>query len=405
MTYDGPPAWHFVGKHDAFPETTHDEIARFNFISVLNRYIATQVGPGNLEAFQQRVEPQLRSANGGAEITRQQVRRAMLNEPMFQVFSALRRSAMEMRQQAGRSVVLRQRQALKEKTDALLADSDILELDPNCPIPRYLAAIDNHLMPGSYYTELEDGDVSAAANYDVGMFCTTGGALGSMTDGGGVAIAQYVVRELPDFKPKRILDIGCGLGHNAVPLAQYFPDAEVIAVDVAAPMLRYGAARACSLGIKNVRFVQATAESLLARFGVNAFDWIQTTMFWHETSTPTLRNVMADIHQMLVPGGLSLHIEQPQYSDEMPVFEQFMRDWDAYYNNEPFWSKMHDIDVYALMEQAGFDASAHLTLDVAAVTDDARFKQAETGAREDYGRAAVWHVFGATKSGQGAQAA
>lgn len=44
-----------------------------------------------------------------------------------------------------------------------------------------------------------------------------------------------------------------------------------------------------------------------------------------------------EIFRMLKPNGLSLHIEQPQYSDKMPLSEQFIRDWDAFNNNEPFW--------------------------------------------------------------------
>ncbi|MEL6601584.1 MAG: class I SAM-dependent methyltransferase, partial [Pseudomonadota bacterium] len=90
------------------------------------------------------------------------------------------------------------------------------------------------------------------ANYDVGLFATTGGALGGFNDGGGTAVVGWVKSERPDWRPKRILDIGCTIGHNAVPIAQAFPDAEVIAIDTAAASLRYGAARAASMGVTNI---------------------------------------------------------------------------------------------------------------------------------------------------------
>ena len=64
----------------------------------------------------------------------------------------------------------------------------------------------------SYHTELFAGDVSNAANYDSGLF--VGGALVKLTDGGGKAIASWVLSNAPNFKPKSILDIGCGVGHN-----------------------------------------------------------------------------------------------------------------------------------------------------------------------------------------------
>ena len=31
--YNGPPDYRVVGRHDVFPNTTHDEIERFNFLA------------------------------------------------------------------------------------------------------------------------------------------------------------------------------------------------------------------------------------------------------------------------------------------------------------------------------------------------------------------------------------
>ncbi|MFM7741105.1 MAG: SAM-dependent methyltransferase, partial [Planctomycetota bacterium] len=44
--YDGPPDYRVVGKHGVFPEVTHDEAARFNFLAHMNRHLATNVMPG-----------------------------------------------------------------------------------------------------------------------------------------------------------------------------------------------------------------------------------------------------------------------------------------------------------------------------------------------------------------------
>jgi ubiquinone/menaquinone biosynthesis C-methylase UbiE len=302
---------------------------------------------------------------------------------------------MEMRQQAGRSLVLRQAKQLAEKAAQLNAGKDTLQLNPNLTIPPYIAKVDNHLMPGSYHTELFEGDVSAAANYDMGLFVTTGGALGRFNDGGGKAIAQWLLSHHPEFKPKRILDIGCGLGHNVLPIAQAYPDAEVIAIDVGAPMLRYGHARAQAMGITNVKFIQMDGQ--YTGFPDESFDWIQTTMFLHETSGKSIHGIMKEIYRMLKPGGLTMHIEQPQYTPEMDLYEQFIRDWDAFYNNEPFWSKMHDIDTLELMTQAGFKAENFFQIGVRAVNDNEDHTKPHAPEPEDHGRAAVWNVFGAWK--------
>jgi ubiquinone/menaquinone biosynthesis C-methylase UbiE len=389
-----PPVWNRVGKHAVFPEAKHDEIARYNFMANLNRYLASVVSPGNKLAYEKRVRPEFQKEHARDFETREEVHEAMKKDSYYQAWSALRRSAMEMRQQAGRSLVLRQAKELAEKAERLNQGKDTLKLNPDLEIPHYVRVVDHHCMPGSYYTELIEGDVTAAANYDSGLFVTTAGLLGRMNDGGGRAIAQWLKTKHPQFQPKRILDIGCGLGHNVLPIAQAYPAAEAIAIDVAAPMLRYGHARAQDLGVNNVAFIQMDGAN--TGFADESFDWIQTTMFLHETSDKAIHRIVEEIYRMLKPGGLTLHIEQPQYTKDMELYEQFIRDWDAYYNNEPFWSKMHDIDVKELLTQAGFKQDAFIQMGLKAVNDIEEAQQAHKTV-EDYGRSPVWNVFGAWK--------
>ncbi len=389
-----PPVWSNIGKHAVFPETTHDERARYNFLASLNKHLSGMVAPGNRIAYEQRVKPRFQAETGHAFTSRDDVHEAMLRDPYFQAWSALRRSTMEMRQQAGRSLTLRQAHTLAQKADQLNAGQPTLVLDQTVAVPNYLRAVDNHLMPGSYHTEFMEKDVSAAANYDTGLFVTTAGMLGRYSDGGGKAIAQWVKNTYPDFCPTRILDIGCGMGHNVLPIAQLFPDAQVLAIDTGVPMLRYGHARARSLGIDNVTFRQMDAADMKA-LADESFDWVQTTMFLHETGGKAIHKIMAEIYRVLKPGGLTMHIEQPQYTPEMDYFEQFIRDWDAYYNNEPFWSKMHDLAPADLLTQAGFNPDKFMQTGVKAMND--LDDGTRTNEPEDYGRSPVWNVFGTWK--------
>ncbi|MFN3959061.1 MAG: methyltransferase domain-containing protein [Parvularculaceae bacterium] len=396
-TYDGPPDYRAVGRHGMFPDLTHDEIARFNFLAQMNRHLATRVMPGVKEAFDARVEPSFRNAQGRGFTDRHEVRKALTKDPMFQWWSALRRATMEQRQQAGRWVTLRQAEALNARAAALTKDDPKLKLDPALKPPRYVAAIDHHCMPGSYHTELVAGDVTGAANYDIGLFTTTGGMLGRYNDGGGVAVAAWMKKNMPAFRPRRILDLGCGLGHNVLPIAEAYPEAEIVAVDVGAPMLRYGRARAKTMGVENVIFVQGDVSSL-KDFEDESFDWIQSTMFLHETSFGSMQAIFRETQRLLKPGGVVLHVEQPQYSADMPLFEQAMRDWDAFYNNEPFWTKMHEIDLDAFMQKAGFAKDTLIHGGVAAIVDKDVFPEAAKDAKqEDYGRKPAWHVIGARK--------
>ncbi len=390
-----PPVYTRIERHEVFPEVSHDEAARYNFLANLNKHISTYIAPGNMIAYNKRIEPSFVSANNRTFENRDEVAEAMKSDPQYQTWAALRRSTMEMRQQAGRAMTLRQAEEIAEKVANINAqNSDSLILNAKVQVPHYLRVMDNHLMPGSYHTEYFEGDVANAANYDSGLFVTSGGMLGKLTDGGGKAVAAWMKRIHPKFNPKRILDVGCGLGHNSLPLAMAFPDAEVIAIDTGVPMLKYGHARAKALGINNIKFVQANIEE--AGFENESFDWIQTTMFLHETSTKAMYKFGKEFYRMLKPKGVLLNIEQPQYHSKMPLVEQFMRDWDAFNNNEPFWGAMHDIDVDEWMCDCGFDDDNLVHFDAKAMNDFV--DKEDPNYVEDPGRSAIWNVFGSWKN-------
>jgi ubiquinone/menaquinone biosynthesis C-methylase UbiE len=397
MNPDIPPPYSAVARHGVFPEPSHDEAARFNFLAGFNKYMATVLGTGNKLAYDRRVLPAFVKEHGREPEHRHEIRHAMNKDPWHRYWSALKRNSMEMRQQNGRAMVLRQLDELDAKARQYNEGRDTLRLDPSVPVPRYQSAVDIHCMPGSYHGEERPGDVSAGANYDCGIFATTAGGLGALTDGGGQALVEWIKRERPGWNPRRILDIGCTIGHNIVPLAQAFPDCEVIAIDTAAPSLRYGHARAQSLGVRNLHFVQKNAEDL-SEYPDGHFDWVQTTMFLHETSGTALPRIIGEGARVLAEGGLMLHLEQPQYSDAMPLYEQFIRDWDAFNNNEPFWSSMHALHLEDIMDQAGLPKSAQFVTGVTAVVDESIFPKQGHGEGEDHGRAASWHAYGAWKT-------
>lgn len=393
--YEGPPDYRVIGRHGVFPETNHDEIERINFLAQMNRHLSARVVPGVKTAFDNRVAPGFEKSHGRPLADRHEARKAALEDSSFALWSALRRMTMEQRQQAGRWTAIRQREALAEKAAALTEGDDRLKLDPTLAIPRYVSAVDHHCMPGSYHSEYFPGDVTNGANYDHAGFVTTAGLLGKYSDGGGHAVVKWVRRNFPDFKPQKILEIGGTVGHSSLPIAQAYPDAEMTIADLGAPVLRYGLARAKSLGVDNISFVQASGEDL-AIFPDASFDWIQTTMFLHELSNSALDNILRETRRLLKPGGIVLHVEQPQYTPEMPLFEQVMRDWDAFYNNEPFWSRMHELDLDQHMIDAGFERDKLIHGGVTGVVDKDLFPDAAEDDTEDYGRKAAWHVIGAS---------
>jgi SAM-dependent methyltransferase len=388
-----PPPVSEAVQHGVYPDMRHDERARFNFHACLYKAISSEVSPGNPVIYEKRVLPGFQKKHGREPNSRHEVRRAMTRDPFHNFWGALRRNTMEMRQVNGQFVTLRQLDELAARAEAINKGADRLILDPDLDVPYYVSEVDHHCMPGSYYRELVEGDVAPAANYDAGFFVTTGGTIGGLCDGGGRAVVQWLKDVHPDFRPKRILDIGTALGNSLVPIAAAFSDAEVIALDVSAPMLRYGHARATSLGVENITFMQKNGEDL-SEFEDGSFDLVMTSIFLHELSSKSLPKVIQEAYRVLAKGGLMLHLEQPQYTDDMPLYEQYMRDWDSYNNNEPFWSAMHEIDLIDLLASVGFDAAAVNVASLRGVTD---YEDGAGPTSVEHGRAPDWHAYVARK--------
>ena len=93
----------------------------------------------------------------------------------------------------------------------------------------------------------------------------------------------------------RLLDLACGTGQIALPLAKRFD--EVFAVDQEAEAVAFGRAKAESLGIANIRWMVGTAEELVLDV---PFDLVAIGNAFHRLR----RGVVAErVASCLVPGG------------------------------------------------------------------------------------------------------
>ncbi|MEQ1803094.1 MAG: class I SAM-dependent methyltransferase [Gammaproteobacteria bacterium] len=336
-----------INDSQILPGATHDEAARLSFVSSLRAHLSGQVMPGNYDIYAARIEPSVVEKTGRPPAGRDEVRRIMTGVPYYQWWSALLRRSQEMMWDCGIEVTERQLPVLIE-TFRNLRDRDgkdqgSLQLDPHLPLPRYLTAADIHIQPGGYHTEqAESDDVAAGAIFETGIQ-----AYGWGINLGG-ALLKHFHQHWPDFRPARILDLGCTIGTSTLPWAAAFPDAVVHAIDAAAPILRYGHARARSMGVK-VHFSQQNAEE--TRFEAGSFDLVLSHILLHETSKKALPRILAECRRLLRPGGLMLHLEVPRGDTPM---EQFMHDWESYNNNESFSRFMTDIDLCAEAVKAGW---------------------------------------------------
>jgi 2-polyprenyl-3-methyl-5-hydroxy-6-metoxy-1,4-benzoquinol methylase len=333
---------------DILPHTTHDEAARLEFVKSLRGHVAGKIMPGNYELFESRIEPAVIKQTGKPPQDRHEVRKIMTREPYYQFWSALQRRSQELMWDSAIDATERQLPELIETFRRVRSPGGkgkgSLQLNPDLEIPRYHTAADIHIQPGAYHTEHTKDDVAAGAVFETGIQAYGWGLnLGSV-------LLEYMKSAWPDFVPSRILDMGCTIGSSTLPWAEEFPAAEVHAIDVAAPILRYAHARAESIGVP-VHFSQQNAEQ--TDFESGSFDMVISLILLHETSKKALPRILEESRRLLRPGGLMLHFEVPRGDTPM---EQFMHDWESYNNNESFARFMTDIDLCEVAAKAGWPA-------------------------------------------------
>ncbi len=337
--------------HPVLPKADHDERSRQEFSKSLKNCIQQKILPGLQTVYQTRAAKAFEKTEGRAPENRRDIRKAMERDLYFQHYNCINRVAQELIWESVTTSIERQLPELIDTARALSAKSAAtLDIDPAFKPPRYATALDIHCMPGGYADEFTEDDVAVAALYDRGVYLYAMGFIGPYNDDMGRSVCNYLQRNVPDFKPARILDMGCSVGHSTVPYKERFPDAEVYGLDVGAPLVRYAHARAKGLG-HEVNFVLGNAEQ--TQFEDESFDLIVSHILLHETSGKAMPRIFKECYRLLKPGGYMIHADLPPFT-KMDNFSQFILDLETYYNNEPFWGAMREADQIELAEKAGF---------------------------------------------------
>jgi SAM-dependent methyltransferase len=378
--------------HAVLPQTSSDEFARQEFVKSLKFHLASKVSLGNRDAFEARAARQFEKAEGRAPETMQDVRKAMQDDPYFRFWSAMQRNSQEMMWKSVQIPVERQLPDLIAAAAGAGEAAGTLRLDPGLEVPKYHRAVDIHCMPGGYHTEFVPNDLANGAVYDTAVYIYAMGRMGPLNSDIGDTTIAWIKENHPDFKPRRILDMGCTVGHSTLGYVDAFPDAEVYAIDVGAPVLRYAHARAQSLG-KTVHFSQQNAEC--TDFEDGFFDLIVSHILVHETSNAAIRRIMQECNRLLAPGGLVVHAETPPYRD-LPAYDAFMLDWDTRNNNEPFWGASHELKAEVIAAETGFDPARAFE-----AYQPSAFEAAERRTRVfqggDFGGGGAWWLWGVRK--------
>jgi ubiquinone/menaquinone biosynthesis C-methylase UbiE len=340
----------FQAEHAVLPQATHDEFAREEFCASLRKLFTTRLWPGCRELYEKQQLALFRQRHGRDPASAAEVLELMRESYYYRATNLLGRTAQEMVWDTVGESIERQLDVLNRKAKPKRREKGTLTLDPAMTMPRYMKAVDIHVMPGNFHGDRSPDDTYAGALYDRGVYVFAFGGLGKLNDNYGHAIAAFIKERFPEFKPRRILEIGCGTGMATLPVAQAFPKAEMHAIDVGAALLRYAHARAESLGVP-VHFTQADASHM--SYPDAHFDLVYSIIVTHECPVPVLRLMLKEVHRVLRPGGIMLH---DGYFDPPPLspIDEVMNTWFAVNANEPFSRGFRRFDFRKAFVASGF---------------------------------------------------
>lgn len=213
--------------------------------------------------------------------------------------------------------------------------------NPALALPDYYEENDFHQHPGGL-----GGDPIAAVVYR-----ESAGAAGGVVGKAGLH-DRFAKAALGTAVPKRVLDIGCGFGRSTLAFANLGPTVEAVGIDLSASCVRLAAqiAETRSEG-QRTRYVQADGADVPLPDG--SFDVITSTMLLHEMPPEAIRQLIAESHRLLAPGGIAVHL------DFLPPDDAFLT---ALYNGhsdrnaEPFMRTLAAMDLEADHRAAGFGA-------------------------------------------------
>jgi ubiquinone/menaquinone biosynthesis C-methylase UbiE len=319
----------------AGPSFTLDERAEVDFVLALRKRWADTLYP----TLTRQVE-----ATGTPARDWREAEPLVHAQPVYPWFAWAERGAQKMMWRTMTRLVRRQGTGIPPPPDRPVGR---LDLDPDLRPPAYYTDWDIHIQPGGLW-----GEDEAALVYEQGAKVVM---LGENDD--YAFHTQFARAVAPERPYRRIVDLGCGFGKSTRPFKAVFPDAEVIGVDLAAPVLRLAHAQAEAQGLAIV-FRQAD----LTETGLEAgsADLVTATMVIHELPRHEQAAMLREAARLLAPGGL-LRILDFHPTGE-PVRDLAMREHGVR-NNEPFMPVLFDHDVVTVCTEAGLTGARWVAFD------------------------------------------
>lgn len=342
---------------DSFLQPTADEFSRQRALAVLSSHAMLNLRFDVRKTYERNIKPAFEQEHGRAPETGKEIADAIKDDLFYKFYSSIRYNAQEAGFFSRQGPVERGLPQMIEtfrQAQRLNPAGGTLRLDPKLEVPAYVTQLDVHLSAGGFASEYTEDDVAQGVLLGRGLSGNSGGLRIVKTrnfGGVGESIAYWLKQVYPDFKPRRVLDMATQSGANLMAYPAAFPGIEAYGIDVAAPGLRYGHAKAEYEGVR-VHFSQQNAEA--TDFPDGHFDLIVSSFFLHEIPVQATKKILKEVYRLLAPGGILAFMELPPHKSCDP-FLNFAFDWDTQNNNEPFYARYRSLDPTELCVEAGFD--------------------------------------------------
>ena len=151
---------------------------------------------------------------------------------------------------------------------------------------------------------------------------------------------------------KRLLDVACGTGRTLSAFAAAQPDLKLYGLDLSPYYVQE--ARETLADVADVSLVADNAEHM--PFADGLFDVVTCVYLFHELPKNARRNVLAEMHRVLRPGGLLVIEDSAQLAESSEIqffLERFPEDF-----HEPFFRDYLRDDLSVPVAEAGFDVES-----------------------------------------------